>query len=289
MAPGIRLLYGSRRATIRPLRCRCRMPGREPLDPPARALPQDRARRRHGGDQRARRAHALSARSLRTRQPHRALAESASHGCKILIFDSNNHFPRQDAFSASWPSSIGHDRMDSARGGWHGDAVDVASRTLYSATVPIASAWRTSFRLRHLTRAQNQRPVLGHGWCPVDPVTFESQVVKHVHVIGDACIAGPCPKRRPRRAARHCNARGDLRIAGRPRAPVAELDSVCYSLLSPATALAMHGRFRISGDRIEQIEAGNGPKPTPRTAAHVSEASAWYRISVPVFRGLRRA
>jgi hypothetical protein len=62
------------------------------------------------------------------------------------------------------------------------------------------------------------------------------------------------------------------------RPPVAELDSVCYSLLSPATALAMHGRFRISGVRIEQIEAGNGPETnTSATAAHVSEASAWYR------------
>jgi hypothetical protein len=40
----------------------------------------------------------------------------------------------------------------------------------------------------------------------------------------------------------------------------------------------MHGRFRISGDRIEQIEAGNGPETnTSATAAHVSEANAWYR------------
>jgi len=31
------------------------------------------------------------------------------------------------------------------------------------------------------------------GWCPVDPFTFESKLHKNVHVIGDACMAGPCP------------------------------------------------------------------------------------------------
>ena len=28
------------------------------------------------------------------------------------------------------------------------------------------------------------------GWCPVDPVTFESKLVPNIHVIGDAAIMG---------------------------------------------------------------------------------------------------
>ncbi|HET19090.1 MAG TPA: pyridine nucleotide-disulfide oxidoreductase, partial [Chromatiales bacterium] len=32
------------------------------------------------------------------------------------------------------------------------------------------------------------------GWCPVDPVTFESTLHKNVHVIGDSSIAGDMPK-----------------------------------------------------------------------------------------------
>lgn len=31
-------------------------------------------------------------------------------------------------------------------------------------------------------------------WCPVDQVSFESTLAKDIHVIGDACIAGPMPK-----------------------------------------------------------------------------------------------
>ena len=32
------------------------------------------------------------------------------------------------------------------------------------------------------------------GWCPIDPVTFESLQQKNIHVIGDAAIAGAMPK-----------------------------------------------------------------------------------------------
>ena len=32
------------------------------------------------------------------------------------------------------------------------------------------------------------------GWCPIDPVSFESQQVPNIHVIGDAAIAGAMPK-----------------------------------------------------------------------------------------------
>jgi NADPH-dependent 2,4-dienoyl-CoA reductase/sulfur reductase-like enzyme len=200
--------------------------------------------------------------------------------CKILIFDSNNHFPRQDVFSASWaelyPGMI--EWIPPAQGGMV-TRVDVASRTLYSAT----GAHRVS--LANIIPPQAAGLVAqindlssGHGWCPVDPVTFESQVVKHVHVIGDACIAGVMPKAASaaRSQALQCAAAICALLEDR-RPAVAELDSVCYSLVSPATALAMHGRFRASADRIEQIEAGNGPETnTSATAAHLSEANAWY-------------
>ena len=32
------------------------------------------------------------------------------------------------------------------------------------------------------------------GWCPIDPVTFESKLVPNIHVVGDAAIAGAMPK-----------------------------------------------------------------------------------------------
>src|SRR5438046_5347430 len=32
------------------------------------------------------------------------------------------------------------------------------------------------------------------GWCPIDPVTFESTLQPMIHVVGDAAIAGAMPK-----------------------------------------------------------------------------------------------
>jgi NADPH-dependent 2,4-dienoyl-CoA reductase/sulfur reductase-like enzyme len=32
------------------------------------------------------------------------------------------------------------------------------------------------------------------GWCPIDPVSFESKLQPTIHVVGDATIAGAMPK-----------------------------------------------------------------------------------------------
>ena len=64
-------------------------------------------------------------------------------------------------------------------------------------------------RLRHATRpmsptsSRRSRPAPSPqlagvadrtGWCPIDPVTFESKLQPDIHVIGDAAIAGAMPK-----------------------------------------------------------------------------------------------
>ncbi len=201
--------------------------------------------------------------------------------CKILIFDSNNHFPRQDVFSASWAELYAGmiDWIPPTQGGAV-RRIDVASRTLYSDT--------GAHRVTLANIIPPQAPGLvaqtndlssGHGWCPVDPLTFESQVVKRVHVIGDACIAGDMPKAASaaRSQALQCAA-AICALLQQRQAAVTELESVCYSLLSPATALAMHGRFRASSDRIEQEKGNEAPESdTSATAAHLSEANAWYQ------------
>jgi len=199
--------------------------------------------------------------------------------CKVLIFDSNNHFPRQDLFSASWtelyPGMI--EWIPPAEGGTV-TRIDVAARTLYSSS----GAHRVSLASIIPPQAPGSVAQLselssGHGWCPVDPVSFESQIVKHVHVIGDACIAGAMPKTASaaRSQALQCAAAISAVLEQR-RASAAELESVCYSLLGPASALAMHARFKVSGDQVEAIR-GAEPSGAAPTAANVGEANAWYR------------
>ena len=83
----------------------------------------------------------------------------------------------------------------------------------------------------------------GHGWCPVKAATFESQLIEHVYVIGDACIAGAMPKAASAASsqARQCAAAIVTALGGRQPAPT-ELSTVCYSLLAPSVALAIRGQ-----------------------------------------------
>ena len=121
---------------------------------------------------------------------------SARCRAKVLIFDANNHFPRQDAFSAAWqalyPGTI--EWIPVTEGGAL-ERVDPARMTLYSP--------RGAQRADVINIIPPQAPAAiavqaglasDHGWCPVDPATFESTLVPGVHVIGDACIADPMPK-----------------------------------------------------------------------------------------------
>ena len=80
------------------------------------------------------------------------------------------------------------------------------------------------------------------GWCPIDPVTFESRLQPGIHVIGDAAIAGAMPK-----SAFAANAQAKACAAAvaallRDRAPArAEADQ---HLLQPRGARLRHLRRR---------------------------------------------
>jgi NADPH-dependent 2,4-dienoyl-CoA reductase/sulfur reductase-like enzyme len=196
---------------------------------------------------------------------------------KILIFDANNHFPRQDVFTDGWerlyPGMI--EWIAPAQGGAV-TRVDAASGTLYHSggaqRVEVANIIPP--QAPGLVALENGL-ASGHGWCPVKAQSFESELMANVHVIGDACIAGEMPKSASaaHSQARRCAAAIAAAFEGR-EAPAGDLDSVCYSLLDPKTALAMRGHFTLTEGEIRQSTAGPGEAPGPRYA---EEAAAWYR------------
>jgi sulfide dehydrogenase [flavocytochrome c] flavoprotein chain len=199
--------------------------------------------------------------------------------CKVLIFDANNHFPRQDLFTAAWaqryPGMI--EWIPPTEGGLI-TRVSAPERTLYSAS----GAHRVSVASIIPAQAPGTLALAGglssgHGWCPVKAATFESQLVEHVHVIGDACIAGPMPKSASAAAgqARQCAAAIVRALGGRQSAP-AELNTVCYSMLAPDEALAIRGQFLLQEDEIRAAPAASAAGSVPSAAA-AREAGLWYR------------
>jgi sulfide dehydrogenase [flavocytochrome c] flavoprotein subunit len=120
------------------------------------------------------------------------------------------------------------------------------------------------------------------GWCPVDPVTFESTLQPNIHVIGDAAIAGAMPK-----SAYAANEEGkicaraimQLLKGDKPEDP--KLTSVCFSLLAPDYAISISGVYRPLGGQYMEVE-GTGvtsPVDAPRTLREheANFAGEWFK------------
>ena len=197
---------------------------------------------------------------------------------KVLVFDANNHFPKQDVFAAAWQEFYpGMIEWIPATEGGTVERVDAPNMTLYTS--------RGAQRVAVANVIPRQAPGMlavdaglasGHGWCPVVAGTFESTLVANVHVIGDACIAGAMPKSA---SAAHSQAvRCARAVAASLREqelPPAEFESVCYSLLGRDRALAIHGRFDVADGGIRQVD--NAPDVDANNAQTQAEhASQWY-------------
>lgn len=197
---------------------------------------------------------------------------------KILIFDANNRFPRQDVFTAAWdeayrgliewiPSTQGGAVLgvDARRG--------IVRATRGSQTVAVANVIPPQAP-DAITVAAGL--ATGHGWCPVNPATFESRNVPRVHVIGDACIADAMPKSASAAVsqARQCATAVAALVAGR-EPPQGDFDSVCYSLTAHDRGFAIRGRFHVTDGQIR--ESTSGAEAGGDATVEAGRAESWYR------------
>ena len=103
------------------------------------------------------------------------------------------------------------------------------------------------------------------GWCPIDPVTFESKLQPGIHVIGDAAIAGAMPKSAfaANAQAKVCADAVAQLLAGR-HAAEPRLINTCYSLVAPGYGDL--GRRRVSpGERPAHRHRGRRRHQPART------------------------
>jgi sulfide dehydrogenase [flavocytochrome c] flavoprotein subunit len=197
---------------------------------------------------------------------------------KVLIFDSNNHFPKQDLFIDAWraryPGMIEWIPVIE-----DGAVVRVAPArmTLYTSQ----GAHRVDVANIIPPQAPGMLAVLAglasdHGWCPIQPETFESRLMMHVHVIGDACIADPMPKTASAASAqaKQC-ALAIVASLEELDAPSPLLESVCYSMLARDVALSIHGRFRVTDGVIQQVPVSPDPGAVSG-GQEAQNADEWY-------------
>ncbi len=199
---------------------------------------------------------------------------------KVLIFDANNRFPRQDVFLDAWhalyPGMI--EWIPVVEDGAV-IRVEPAKRIIHTqhGAHPVDVANIIPPQAPALLAAQAGL-ASEHGWCPVDARTFESPLAAKVHVIGDACIADPLPKAASaaHSEAAQCALAIVAALQGR-EPPVPQFESVCYSMLARGRALSIHARFR-------WVDGAMQPLPAPPAATDSEQearnADEWYRTIV---------
>jgi NADPH-dependent 2,4-dienoyl-CoA reductase/sulfur reductase-like enzyme len=113
------------------------------------------------------------------------------------------------------------------------------------------------------------------GWCPIDPITFESKLVPNIHVLGDAAIAGAMPK-----SAFTANAQAKVCAAAlarllRGEAPATpKLINTCYSLVAPDYGISVAGVYQpVNGQLIEVAGSGGTSAIDAPSSTRVLEAS----------------
>ena len=191
----------------------------------------------------------------------------------------------QKLFEAAWTGALSrHDRMGRAVAGRRavgGRCRDQNARRPTSTNTTPPSP--TSSRRRRPAASPTLAGVADRtGWCPVDPVTFDSKLQPNIHVIGDAAIAGAMPRSASaaHSQAQICAAAIAALLAGKtPAAPT--LTSSCYSLIAPDYAISQKGTYRPVDDQYAEAEGGPviSPQDAPRSArkAEADEADAWFR------------
>ena len=115
---------------------------------------------------------------------------------KVIVLDAKESFTMQRLFQAAWkelyPGMI--EWVGLSNGGTL-TTVEPATKTLatdfdkYKAAVANVIPPQKAGRIAELAGVADRT-----GWCPVDPVTFESKLQPNIHVIGDAAIAGAMPR-----------------------------------------------------------------------------------------------
>lgn len=212
---------------------------------------------------------------------------------KILILDTKDKFSKQGLFMQGWntlyPGMI--EWVAGSEGGAVSE-VDVKSGVL------VANSGFDAHRADVVNVIPPQKAgkiaiqsglTDDTGWCPVNQHTFESELHKDIHVIGDAAIAGKMPK-----SGFAANSQGKVCAA----AIVASLNgsellepsyaNTCYSLVGPDYGISVSDVYRLKDGNIEPVKGAGGVSPSDVSSnfrkKEASYAQGWYSsITTDIF------
>ncbi|RTE94050.1 NAD(P)/FAD-dependent oxidoreductase [Bradyrhizobium sp. LVM 105] len=202
---------------------------------------------------------------------------------KVLILDAKDNFSQQRLFEKAWKELYGDmiERIALSQGG-RVTSVDPATRTIvtefgnYTPDVANVIPPQRAGRVAEIAGAADAT-----GWCPIDPVSFESKLAPNIHVIGDACLGGGIPKSASAASGqgKACAAAIVALLAGRTPEPP-RLTGICYNIVAPGYGFSLAGNYQPKGDIFAEVEGGaTSPVEAPRElrAREATEAERWFQ------------
>jgi len=201
---------------------------------------------------------------------------------KVLILDAKDTFSQQKLFERAWKELYGEmiERVALSQGG-RVTSVDPSTNTIvtefgnYTPQVANVIPPQRAGRIADIAGASDHT-----GWCPINPVTFESKLAPNIHVIGDACLGGGIPKSAAAASAQGkacADAIASLLAGKPPQAP--KLTGVCYNIAAPGYGFSLAGIYQPRDDIFAESEGGaTSPLDAPRElrAREANEAERWF-------------
>ncbi len=216
----------------------------------------------------------LIAHYLKTRKPR----------SKLIVLDAKDQFSKQRLFTAAW-KALYPDVLEwvSLSSGGRVREIDPSTKTLVT---EFGSHRADVANVIPPQRAGSIAAMIGvadqTGWCPIDPITFESRLIPNVHVIGDAAIGGAMPKSAftANAQAKACaSAIVQLLRGDAPQTP--KLINTCYSMVAPDYAISIAGVYAPKNGLLAEVDGAGGVSPLDAPdstrAAEAAYAESWYQ------------
>jgi NADPH-dependent 2,4-dienoyl-CoA reductase/sulfur reductase-like enzyme len=203
---------------------------------------------------------------------------------KLIVLDAKDAFSKQRLFQNAWKELYpGLLEWVSLSQGGKVTSVEVGEMTLvtdfgrHKASVANVIPPQKAGRIAELAGVADRS-----GWCPIDPVSFESKLKPNIHVVGDAAIAGAMPKSAfaANSQAKGCAAAVATLLAGqKPSEP--RLINTCYSLVAPDYGISVAGVYQPKNGVLADIDGAGGVSPAdapPATRAlEANYANGWFK------------
>jgi sulfide dehydrogenase [flavocytochrome c] flavoprotein chain len=200
---------------------------------------------------------------------------------KIIILDAKDTFFEQDLFEDAWNRHY-PGMIEWLPGQFTGgvQSVDVKARAIKTAVetfkVSVANVIPPQ---RAGELAQRIGLADQSGWCPIDPMTFESKLQPGIHVIGDAISSGEMPKSAfaANSQAKICAFAILASLTGAEQT-VPHLFNTCFTILAPDDAVSDAINFKPAAGsiKIKDIFVSEVGESTELRREVARTADGWY-------------